>query len=169
MKSLQQGWHVGLCGALGVVLSCVNGVTATYEQRVIAAVIAGEAANQGRAGMVAVAEVIHQRVLESGWTAFQVVTHGNRRGIFAFSCLNKTTPPALVRKWHLEPAYTIALELARLVSEAPEKLPDTTRSANFFSRVGENPHWARGKKPVVVIKDHEFYRIAANTGVTRAW
>ena len=72
---------------------------ATYEQRVIAAVIAGEASNQGRAGMVAVAEVICQRVNESGWTPFRVVTHGNRRGIHAFSCLNRTTPTALVRKW----------------------------------------------------------------------
>jgi spore germination cell wall hydrolase CwlJ-like protein len=169
MNLRQQGRHAGLCGALGVVLSCVNGVTATYEQRVIAAVIAGEAANQGRAGMVAVAEVIHQRVLESGWTPFRVVTHGNRRGIYAFSCLNKTTPPALVRKWHLEPAYAIALELAQLVMEDPDRLPDTTRSANFFTRRGENPEWARGRKPVVVIKNHEFYRIPANAGATRAW
>src|SRR5580765_2582670 len=47
---------------------------ATFEQRIIAAVIAGEASNQGRVGMVAVTEVIHQRVHESGWTPFRVVT-----------------------------------------------------------------------------------------------
>src|SRR4029077_20305398 len=115
---------------------------ATYEQRVIAGVIAGEASNQGRAG----------------------VTHGNRRGTYAFSCLNRTTPPALVRKWHSDPSYETALKLAQLLCETPEKLPDTTRSANFFTQVGEKPEWARGRKPVVVIKDHAFYRIPANAG-----
>jgi spore germination cell wall hydrolase CwlJ-like protein len=141
----------------------------TYEQRVIAAVIAGEAANQGRAGMVAVAEVIHQRVDESGWTPFRVVTHGNRLGVHAFSCLNRTTPPALVKKWHRDPAYETALKLAQLLCEAPEKLPDTTFSANFFTRVGEKPEWARRRNPVVVIKDHAFYRIPASAGARRAW
>ena len=143
---------------------------ATYEHRVIGAVIAAEASNQGRAGMVAVAEVIHQRVAESGWTTFQVVTHGNRReGKYAFSCLNRTTPTALVKKWQRDPAYDTALELAQLLCEAPEKLPDTTRSANFFKRSGAKPEWARGRNPVVVIKDHAFYRIPANSGYKRAW
>jgi len=139
---------------------------ATYEQRVIAAVIAGEAANQGRAGMVAVAEVIRQRVNESGWTPFRVVTDGNRRGIHAFSCINRTTPPALVRKWQRDPGYETASQLAQLLCEAPEKLPDTTRSANYFSQLGEKPEWARGRSPVVVIKGHAFYRIHARPVVS---
>ena len=142
---------------------------ASYEQCVIAAVIAGEAANQGRVGMVAVAEVIHQRVGESGWTPIRVVTLGNRRGIHAFSCLNRTTPPALVKKWLRDPAYETALELAQLLCEAPQKLPDTTRSANFFSRLGAKPAWARGISPVAVINDHAFYRIPAGSGSRRDW
>jgi spore germination cell wall hydrolase CwlJ-like protein len=158
-----------LDGLLLFFLPATSLVAATYEQRVVAAVIAGEASNQGRVGMVAVAEVIHQRVDESGWTPFRVVTHGNRRGTYAFSCLNRTTPPALVRKWHSDPSYETALKLAQLLCETPEKLPDTTRSANFFTRVGEKPEWARGRKPVVVIKDHAFYRIPADSGSRRAW
>jgi spore germination cell wall hydrolase CwlJ-like protein len=142
---------------------------APYEQCVIAAVITGEAANQGRVGMVAVAEVIHQRVGESGWTPIRVVTVGNRRGTHAFSCLNRTTPLGLVRKWHRDPAYETALELARLLCKAPQKLPDTTRSANFFSRLGEKPAWARGISPVIVIKDHAFYRIPAGSGSRQDW
>jgi spore germination cell wall hydrolase CwlJ-like protein len=149
---------------LGVSLRAV-----TYEHRVIAAVIAGEASNQGRAGMGAVAEVIHQRARESGWTPFRVVTHGNRRGLYAFSCLNGTTPPALVRKWHLDPAYATALELAQWICDAPERLPDTTSQANFFTRLGEQPKWARGRKPVVIIQRHAFYRIPAEPGSRRAW
>lgn len=98
-----------------------------------------------------------------------MVTYGNGHGIYAFSCLNRTTPPALVQKWHLDPAYRTALELAQLVSETPEKLPDTTRSANFFTRVGEKPDWTRGRNPVVIIKQHAFYRIPAAAGTRRAW
>lgn len=142
---------------------------ATYEQRVIAAVIAGEAANQGRVGMVAVAEVIHQRVGESGWTPIRVVTRGNQHGLHAFSCLNRTTPPALVKKWHHDPAYETALVLAQLLCEAPERLPYTTRSANSFFRLGGNPAWARGLSPVVVIKDHAFYNIRPGSGSRRGW
>jgi spore germination cell wall hydrolase CwlJ-like protein len=156
-------------GVLLFLLPVAGPFAATYEQRVIAAVIAGEASNQGRAGMMAVAEVIHQRVTESGWTPFRVVTHSNRSGTHAFSVLNQTTVPALVRKWHLDPVYATALELAQLVCEAPEKLPDTTRSANFFTRLGEKPRWAVGKNPVVVIKQHAFYRIPAEPGARRAW
>ncbi len=142
---------------------------ATYEQRVVAAVIAGEASNQGRAGMMAVAEVVHQRVVESGWTPLRVVTYGNGSGNHAFSVLNRTTPSALVGKWQKEPVYNTALELAQLLCEAPEKLAATTRSANFFTRLGEKPEWARGRKPVVVIKDHAFYRIPKTAGSRRAW
>jgi spore germination cell wall hydrolase CwlJ-like protein len=140
-----------------------------YEQKVIAAVIAGEASNQGRVGMVAVAEVICQRVLESGWTPYRVVIHGNRRGIHAFSCLNGTTPQALIKKWQRDPAYETALELAQLLSETPERLQNTTRSANFFAGLSAKPQWARGREPVVVIKDHAFYRIPAAAGTKRAW
>jgi spore germination cell wall hydrolase CwlJ-like protein len=147
--------------------SALGGVP--YEQRVIAAVITAEASNQGREGLVAVAEVIRQRVKESGWTPLRVVSHGNQHGVHAFSVLNRTSMPALVRKWNRHPAYGTALELAQLLCEAPGQLPDSTRSANFFTRVGEKPEWARGRKPVIVINDHAFYRIAANPGARRAW
>jgi hypothetical protein len=86
-------------GCLWCLLPGAGLCAATYDHYAIAAVLAGEAANQGRAGMVAVAEAIRQRVQESGWTPFRVVTHGNRRGARAFSVLSQTTPPALVRKW----------------------------------------------------------------------
>jgi spore germination cell wall hydrolase CwlJ-like protein len=142
---------------------------ATYEHHVIAAVIAGEASSQGRTGMVAVAEVIRQRVRESGWTPFRVVNHGNRRGIYAFSCLNKTTPSALVNKWQRDPAWAIALELAQMLCDVPAQLPDTTLRANFFARAGWRPEWARGRRPVMVIKDHAFYRIPVAPGCRRAW
>jgi hypothetical protein len=77
--------------------------------------------------------------------------------------------PELVKKWRRDPAYKTALALAQLLCEAPEKLPETTRSANFFTRLGEKPEWARGRYPVAVIKDHAFYRIPADSGARRAW
>lgn len=141
----------------------------TYEQRVTAAVLMGEAWGEGRVGMLAVGEVISQRVRESGWRPLRVVTHGNKHGKHAFSCLNGTTPEALVKKFHREPAYQTALEVAQLVCEAPDRLSAVTRSSNFFTRVGEKPSWARGRKPVVIIRNHAFYRIPATGGSARAW
>jgi spore germination cell wall hydrolase CwlJ-like protein len=158
-----------LCGLLAFHSPGVALTAASYDQRVIAAVIAGEASDQGHAGMAAVAQVIRQRVLESGWTPLEVVTHGNGRGRHAFSCLNGLTLPGLVKKWHLDSGYPTALELARLVCDAPEQLPNTTRRANFFTRRGEQPAWARGREPVVIIKDRAFYQIPAEPGAKRAW
>jgi len=67
-------------------------------------------------------------------------------------------------KWQRDPGYPTALELAQLLCEAPEKLPETTRAANFFTRLGDKPEWARGRKPVAIIKGHAFYRLPAASG-----
>jgi len=35
-----------------------------------------------------------------------------------------------------------------------------TKSSTHFTRADEKPAWAKGKKPVAIIGDHAFYRIA---------
>ena len=130
----------------------------TYEHRVVAAVLMGEAWNQGREGMLAVGEVIHQRAVEKGRTPQQIVTarHGARH---AFSCLNRTTPDRLIEKFKYEPVYDMALQVAVLVCDHPERLSGRTQGATHYTRVEETPRWARGKKPIVIVGRHAFYRI----------
>lgn len=131
----------------------------TYTHKAVAAVIVGEAGNQGEAGMAAVAEVIRQRCIEMKKTPTQVVLAG-RNGRHAFSCLNGLGADALIRKQSRERgAFLYALGLADKLFSAPESLPNTTFKATHFTRKEEKPWWAKGHKPVVIIKDHAFYRL----------
>jgi len=130
-----------------------------FEQKVVAAVILGEAGNQGRVGMAAVAEVIHERSVQTGTTPFQVVTKGTRRHR-AFSCMTGHTPLGLVKKYGGDSGYKdIALGLAAQVSKWPTNWVSQTHSATFFTRKEERPYWSRGHAPVAIIGDHAFYRI----------
>ena len=114
-----------------------------YEQRVVAAVIAAEAANQGRRGMLAVGEVIHARCVHLGLRPLEVVTQRNRStGYWAFSCLNGMRPESLVKKWQSDSAYAQALDIAKLVVKQPKALGTSTRGATFFTLRTETPVWA---------------------------
>jgi spore germination cell wall hydrolase CwlJ-like protein len=131
----------------------------SYAHKAVAAVIVGEAGNQGEAGMSAVAEVIRQRTREMKKTPDQVVLAG-RNGKHAFSCLNGLGPDALIRKQRREkPQFEYALGLAEKLFSAPETLPNATKQATHFTRKEEKPWWARGHKPVVIIGAHAFYRL----------
>lgn len=127
----------------------------TYEERVVAAVLMGEAWNQGAHGMTAVGEVISQRVKQLGKTPAQVVMARKQ-----FSCLDDSTPAKLVVKFAREPDFKVALRIAQQVCRKPESLPGITARATNYTRREERPVWAKGKKPVVVIGDHAFYRLA---------
>lgn len=126
----------------------------TYQHKVVAAVILGEAACQGHIGMVAVGEVISRRAQLHNQSPLAVVTTHK-----AFSCLNRLTPEQLVRKQSQQPGYDEALRIARLTVDAPERLPGITRGATHFTRTDERPVWARGIRPVLVLGDHAFYRL----------
>jgi len=124
---------------------------ADYEHRAVAAVLMGEAWNQGSNGMVAVMEVIHQRSSERQRTLWGVISQPK-----AFSCLNGVTVDALIRKFSSQPDYAKALAIAQL---SRADMPGITHRANHFTRKDEKPVWAKKRKPVVVIKDHAFYRL----------
>ncbi len=132
----------------------VAALSQTYQHKVVAAVILGEAACQGSDGMLAVGEVISQRAKLSGRTPLQVVCKRK-----AFSCLDGRTPDQLVRKQSKQREYAEALRVARLVVDAPQRLPGITKGATHFTRADERPSWARGVRPVLVLKDHAFYKL----------
>jgi N-acetylmuramoyl-L-alanine amidase len=130
----------------------------THEEQAVAAVLMGEAWSEGARGMTAVAEVIHQRAIEKGRTPLQIVT-ARRRRVHAFSCLNGATLDRLIHQFRQEPDYQHALQLAQTVCQTPDRLPGLTLGANHFTRATERPYWAKGKRPVVVIGRHAFYRL----------
>lgn len=144
--------------AIAMGLACLSASAQTYEEKVVAAVLVGEAGSEGHRGMSAVAEVIHRRAALTGKTPFQVVTQGKRTHR-AFSCMNNLTPPALVQKFRDAPTYGYALAVALQVTREPQKLTMMTHDATHFTRKEERPYWSRGHAPVAVIGSHAFYRL----------
>jgi spore germination cell wall hydrolase CwlJ-like protein len=124
----------------------------TSQDYAVAAVICGEAASEGHAGMKAVAEVIQTRCAIRHVTPYQTVTRP-----WAFSSLNGTTVPALVHKWEIQPGYPEAVRLAMTIGHITG---DITHGATHFTRSCERPTWARHKRPVAIIGSHSFYRLS---------
>lgn len=130
----------------------------TYQERVVAAVLMGEAWGEGERGMIAVAEVINQRSKDQSKTPLQVVTFHVGK-VHAFSCLNGTTPERLVGKFQKERVYQTALKIAHVACAAPETLPGLTKHATHFTRTTEKPWWARKHKAVAIVGNHSFYKM----------
>lgn len=138
--------------AMGIILlesSFVMG--ATYGQQVVAAVLLGEAEGEGEKGMIAVAEVIRKRADQKGVSPLAVVKEPKQ-----FSCMNNLTPPQLIRKHWRKKDWELALRIARMMYNTPEKLPGITCGATHYATY--IPRWARGHDPVAVIGNHYFWR-----------
>ncbi len=149
-------WHRGV--ALCLSLISVAAAAQRYEDRVVAAVLMGEAWSEGVRGMVAVAEVVHQRSLDKQQSWYRVVTLRNGP-VHAFSCLNGTTPDALVRKFHREKDFQTALGVVRAVRQGQHPFAGITRSATHFTLARERAPWAKDLQPVAVVGRHAFYRM----------
>ncbi len=134
----------------------------TYGQRIVAAVLMGEARGEGEVGMTAIAEVIHNRAVEHGKTPLEVVC---KKG--AFSCLNGKTPEKLYWQHCRSPLFNTALRIAKTLYNNPEDLPEIACGATFYDHKAARPPWLSEVRLVTVIGQHAFYvskRKAASTG-----
>ena len=123
---------------------------------IVAAVICAEAKGEYWAGMCAVAQVIRNR----GLIAFDVVTKPKQ-----FSCLNHTTPAALVQKEKQAIGWSDAHCLARWLcgqSPKPSVFIHSVGDATHYHRKCypvDLPYWAVGEHPVAFVGHHIFYMI----------
>lgn len=116
--------------------------------------IIGEAADQGDAGMLAVAETIRNRAVMRKLDPYQVVIQPkqysfNNNPVLAAAWLKKNMTPELYQK--AEKAYATAFDLNS----------NTTNGAtNYFnpSIVKHTPKWARPDKRTAIVGAHHFYR-----------
>ena len=124
----------------------------TYGQRIVAAVLMGEARGEGEIGMTAVVEVIRNRASEANRSPLAIVlTKGE------FSCLNDTTPEALYQRLCRMKTFPMALRIAKTCYNTPELLPNVTQGATFFHQTQSNPPWLTDVRPVTTIGNHRFY------------
>ena len=157
-------WCLQLLLSLGVFLAAPCGA-ATFDERLIAAVLMAEAEGEGVAGMTAVGEVIANRARIRRMPPGRVVREPHQ-----FSPLNRVKPATLISRYEKRPLYAEALRIAETVTQTPERLPGLTAGADHFEHVqAPLPRWARGRKPVAVVGNLRFWLLSNHqpTGKTK--
>lgn len=129
---------------------------------ILASTLWGEARGEPQEGKVAVANVVLNRHKKPGWWSRQKgdgVPDDTIAAVcldpYQFSCWNKKDPnyPKIqkLKPEDAEECWVIAgLAVAGF-------LRDNTSGATHYKTERARPKWARGKKPVVVIGNHQFY------------
>jgi spore germination cell wall hydrolase CwlJ-like protein len=120
---------------------------ATSEQ-IIAATLLGEARGEGLEGIYAVGTVIAQRSIDRKITPAAVCLQKKQ-----FSCNNKGIQLNLLDS-SKEAKY--ALLLAQNILKLDKSF---VKNANFYHEKTVRPKWSLGRSPVVIIKNHLFYKI----------
>ncbi|MES3031585.1 MAG: cell wall hydrolase [Patescibacteria group bacterium] len=132
----------------------------SLDEKIVMLTLLGEAQGEGSNGMKAVALVIQQRVVESKWkrSAARVCRMPSH-----FSCWNGKSLAQFEREM-MEGSTPRTRQTALLIArEVVKKGWTLDRSkigyANHYCTLKTNPYWAIGKKPVVVIKGHKFFKL----------
>jgi spore germination cell wall hydrolase CwlJ-like protein len=142
---------------LGLVVTLVAPCgAASFDERLVAAVLMAEARGEGIVGMTAVGEVIANRARIRQKHPAVVVQEA-----YQFSPLNRTKPRELVSRYENMPLYREALRIANTVIQTPAKLPGLTAGADHFEDLrAPTPRWARGLRPVAVVGGHRFWLLS---------
>ena len=125
---------------------------------VVARTVWAEARNQGPVGMQAVANVIANRVKHPRWWGKGWAGVCQKR--WQFSCWNPGDPnlELLLKVDRRSATFRLASLIAKRAIEG--RLEDVTdRADHYFNPKVAKPNWAKGLKPVKVIRDHAFYRL----------
>ena len=129
---------------------------ASFEERLIAAVLMAEARGEGVIGMTAVGEVIANRARKRQMPPGLVVQEA-----YQFSPLNRAKPDELIKRYEKMPLYREALRIATTVIQTPTVLPGLAAGADHFEYIrAPVPRWARGRRPVAVVGGHRFWRLS---------
>jgi spore germination cell wall hydrolase CwlJ-like protein len=115
-----------------------------------------EARSEGVKGMTAVGEVIATRARIRRMSPGMVVQEPRQ-----FSPLNRTKPRELILRYEKMPLYREALRIANTVSQNPGGLPGLASGADHFEHIrAPLPRWARGRKPVAVVGNLQFWLLS---------
>ncbi len=143
-------------------------VPAEAARDCLARTLWGEAGADGLGAMAAIAALVINRMSASA----RAVERGQEapwwggpdaasvcRAPWQFACWSRTDPRR--REMLGLAADDARLAAARLIADAAldGRLGDPTRGADHCHRHNERPAWARGRRPLVVIGRHHFYRL----------
>lgn len=122
---------------------------------ILARTIVGEARGEGHTGMIAVANVVLNRVAKPSWWGRTVKDVCLKP--YQFSCWNVGDPNRSIIL-NLNSGFSIyndALAIAQQVMGG--MLADNTNGATHYKVKGVHAAWADGKTPCAVIGHHEFF------------
>ena len=136
----------------------------SYDERIVALTILGEARGEGKLGMYAVGCVIQQRSCNRKLTPAQVCKQ-NRQ--FSIWNSDKRNPSGyLVQKDERElyylwksPATPYARELARHICKGLSMDQKVTGNADHYCTLKVQNEWTKKSKPVKVIGNHKFFKL----------
>lgn len=117
----------------------------------------GEARGEGRTGMIAVINVVINRVKSRKWPN-DIMSVCQQA--LQFSCWNANDPnrSKLISVTMANPTFLMAMELAQ--SAIKGELADITNGANHYHEQSIMPFWAKGRSPVATIGRHRFYKFS---------
>lgn len=132
---------------------------------VLARTIYGEARGEGENGMIAVANVVMNRVRRQNYLTGYVYSGNMSSPSIAatckksnqFSCWFDTQLPIITSVTTADPTFARCKEIAQMAKSG--LLLDITNNADHYHTNYVNPSWSIGKKPVTVIGKHLFYRL----------
>ena len=125
------------------------------DMTVMAGTIWGEARNQSTDGMIAVGNVILNRVKANSWYGNGIKSVCLKK--WQFSCWNEDDPnykKILEIDWQ-DNQFCKALSLSYYLLK--NKIDDNTKGATHYHTKSISPKWAENKIPCVAIGDHLFY------------
>tara|TARA_R100000008_G_scaffold25620_1_gene13822 strand:- start:165 stop:650 length:486 start_codon:yes stop_codon:yes gene_type:complete len=153
---------------LALCASVVYSQELTYNQKIVAMTILGEARGEGKPGQYAVACIIAQRAINGGKTHSQICLKNNGK-VWQFSCWSPKDPnraklSKLLESPQADYAKTLAINITRLDH-------NFTGKADHYCHININPYWTykvirvKGKpikvsiKPIKIIGQHKFYKL----------
>jgi len=155
IHSKWMNWRFGCVLGLMLLLMAPC-LAASFEERLVAAVLMAEARGEGIIGMTAVGEVIANRARKRQISPGLVVQEPHQ-----FSPLNRVKPHELIMRYEKMSLYREALRIAVTVVESPTELPGLAAGADHFESIRALvPRWARGRQPVVIVGGHRFWLLS---------
>jgi len=130
----------------------------TPDERIVALTILGEARGEGKRGMYAVGCVIQKRAAERKLTPARVCLQPYQFSIWNAGKGKIKKESELYYLWKSK-SMMYARELARKICDKNILLLDITKGANHYCTQSADPNWTKGRKPVIVIRRHKFFRL----------
>jgi spore germination cell wall hydrolase CwlJ-like protein len=154
-------WIIGIIVFLLMSAGATADEALTYNERIVALTILGEARGEGKSGMYAVACVIQKRMEEStvNHTAAEVCHQPYQFEVWNAGKGKVKKESKLYYLWQSN-SFEYARKLSRCVCAKKLDLNYTGHANHYYSKTKKTPpYWAKGNTATKVIGNHIFFKL----------